>query len=49
MDNRAHKVQKRKHKSYDRQKRSDEKIKHYEREWNKITREARISKEKYGR
>ena len=51
MDNRAHKAQKRKHKSYDRQKResSDKNREDYKKALNIFTREARRSKEKFER
>ena len=51
MDNRAHKAQKRKHKSYDIQKResSDKNREDYKKVLNIFTREARRSKEKFER
>ena len=51
MDNRAHKAQKKKHKSYDRQKResSDKNREDYKKALNIFTREARRSMEKFER
>ena len=51
MDNRAHKAQKRKHKSYVRQKResSDKNREYYKKALNIFTREARRSQEKFER